>query len=169
MKIIDKKDIKFVEGWLVDGTGEVLNTYDLVDQANAYFDMVDLNEFVKANEEEINKVGTKVVFEPKNPYANELPKIADPATPTLDAQAEEAMKAWTEAVSVCHAEEANDMLANFGKLIEFVNSDYVMSDVVVCSKRFNADPTAIDTAGIVAAVQEFVENEELRNKVIVKR
>ena len=44
MKIIHKRDMRFVEGYLVDKDGNVLNEPALVDNANTVFEMADFNK-----------------------------------------------------------------------------------------------------------------------------
>ena len=53
MKIINKSDMRFVEGYLVDKDGNVLNEPTLVDNVNTIFEMADFNKFVNANKTRI--------------------------------------------------------------------------------------------------------------------
>ena len=60
MKIINKSDMRFVEGYLVDKDGNVLNEPTLVDNVNTIFEMAGLNKFVNANKNLIESAEGKV-------------------------------------------------------------------------------------------------------------
>ena len=60
MKIINKSDMRFVEGYLVDKDGNVLNEPTLVDNVNTIFEMADFNKFVNANKNLIEAAEGKV-------------------------------------------------------------------------------------------------------------
>ena len=60
MKIINKSDMRFVEGYLVDKDGNVLNEPTLVDNVNTIFEMAGLNKFVNANKNLIEAAEGKV-------------------------------------------------------------------------------------------------------------
>lgn len=169
MKIINKSDMRFVEGYLVDKDGNVLNEPTLVDNANTIFEMADFNKFVNANKKRIEEAEGKVEYIIPDVYPVTEVKVSKPKTPTLDAQAVEALKTWSEAESLDKANEANEMLEEFGCLIEFVESGiWLVQDRGQTPVRFKTDPLDMSIKEIVDAVTEYVDNKELRNKIEVK-
>lgn len=169
MKIINKSDMRFVEGYLVDKDGNVINEPTLVDNANTIFEMADFNKFVNANKKRIEEADGKVEYIIPDVYPVTEVKVSKPKTPTLDAQAAEALKAWGEAESVGKADEANEMLEDFGCLIDFVESGiWLVQDRSQTPVRFKTDPLEMSIKEIVDAVTEYVDNKELRNKIEVK-
>ena len=169
MKIINKSDMRFVEGYLVDKDGNVINEPILVDNANTIFEMADFNKFVNANKKRIEEAEGKVEYIIPDVYPVTEVKVSKPKTPTLDAQAAEALKAWGEAESVDKVDEANEMLEEFGCLIDFVESGiWLVQDRGQTPVRFKTDPLDMSIKEIVDAVTEYVDNKELRNKIEVK-
>ena len=165
MKIVSKSDMRFVEGYLVDKDGNVLNEPTLVDNANTIFEMADFNKFVNANKKRIEAAEGKVEYIIPDVHL----KVSKPKTPTLDAQAAEALKAWGEAESVDKVDEANEMLETFVCLIEFVESGiWLVQDRGQTPVRFKTDPLDMSIKEIIDAVTEYVNNKELRNKIEVK-
>lgn len=167
MKVIEKKQLKFVDGYIVDGEGNVLNNPRLVDQYNAYCAVVDLNEFIAANRKDIEASQTNVVYTPAPSFkpAVVLPK---PKQPTFDKKQKEALALWNELESEDQVNSANQNLAEVNDLLTFIADSMVLLTGEVTTDKFNGNVLELTQDEVVQAYLKYSENQELRDKLVIK-
>jgi patatin-like phospholipase/acyl hydrolase len=106
MKLIEKKDLQFVDGLVVAKDGTVLNMGQLAYEANEIAEMAEVIDFVNTNKAAILASKTeKLSFTPSHKIEPTLATGTRPATPLLDAK-----KAEDEALSkewLAHQESKN--------------------------------------------------------------
>lgn len=171
MKMLDKNDIVFVNGHLVDPDGNIVNLPSLADEFNEVVEMAEFIEFVDANESAILNQTEAVVYTPTK--HNERPVIKSGktmATPLMDAD---------KAVKVALAEEflgtqlfrdVDNHLARYRNLaIWFANDNIIYGGDRASGHlaKFNDDILEWDEGNIVATVERWYDADftKLRNQV----
>ena len=167
MKVIAKKNLKFVDGYILDKEGTVVNSPELVTQCNQLLAMEELNLFVKENKEAIENSGKIITFHPvreASPF-----HVTDPDTPEIDAQQARALAVFNELEAVDAVRTINNiMLKRFNTLAHFINDDNVLVTGDITTEKFVGNPLEIDEAQLVSIVTDFVETTELRNKIAIE-
>lgn len=169
MKLINKKDVKFKSGYLVDKAGNIYNTRDLVAAVATYNAMLQINDYVRENIIQLQHLGQEHEVEIDNRQPQAI-KISKPKTEVIDRKIEEAMAVIEETEKVQSVNEGNLMLrGGLHALTEFIaNDEFVFTEEEACSKRLIIDPTLIGEGDLVEEVTYYCKSSELRDKIKIK-
>lgn len=169
MKLISKKDIEFVEGFLVQSsTGDILSLPRLAYEVNEIAEVRDFNSFLEQNRSTIEASQAKTVeYHPpvKKPARFEL--LDEPATPLKDEEAARKTALANEFLATQQVKDVNQHLARYGALAAWFASDRVMVDPAGAPSEFSANIFDLTENDVRAAVVAFndVENMRLRSMV----
>lgn len=167
MQVVNKSDLKYVDGWVTDAKGNVVNNPELVYQHNEVMEYKDFNKFIKDNKDAIEAVDSKVVY--KAPKPAQAIEVKAPKTPLLDEEASHALKIWDEQESIEDYEKINQLMERNDKLATFIKDDTILIDGSFTADKFTGDPLKLTEKQFVDIITEFVGNEKLRQKVIIER
>lgn len=157
MKLINKTDLKFVAGYLVDDEGTVHNPFDLVEQVNELADMAELIEFVQTNQVRIEEsVGETVVFTPAKAKTYKLESGVEVETPLTDAYKADAEARALEFLKVQNVQVVDIHLERYQALAKFMAEDHIITRADgLGGPMFKMDPIPIDAQWVIDTVTVY--------------
>lgn len=168
MRIIQKKDLGLIDGFLVDQQGNVITMPNLAAQANEVMELIELIAFVKKNKKDIlaSKPGKRVEFVPSSkvvPPVLKSGKIVK--TPLNDAAEAEAKARALEFLDKKNVENIDEHLSRYFALAKWFNQDYIeYTDKDAGIAKFVGDFLKLTEKDVVTAVEQY-HDEEIRDLI----
>lgn len=158
MKLIDKKDLVYSDGYLLDAEGEVMNVSALVEQANRIADLIELSVFVEENDVSFGQDNL-----PEFKPASHEPLFTFVAeTPMLDEELDRKITIMKEIENQGYVEDVKlELEANYSEIAEFVTDDKFLEPDCPTKKKFSTNPLKLDSKILVKALSFAVENKEI--------
>lgn len=155
MKLINKNDMRFENGYLLDKKGNIINDGCLVREVNDFALAMRLAGFIKDNQAVLTtKLATQMPkFKDKD---EKIIAIPEPSTECVDAQVNKTMAILDEMDDIkCH-DEAQQFVDHFPVMCRFIKEESVPVnyDVAVAAK-FDANPLEL-TEEIVIEYATFM-------------
>lgn len=127
MNLVEKKDLKFVDGMLVTPNGTVMNMGQLAYEANEIAEMAEVIGFVKSNKKAILASKTeKLTFTPSREAVPTLATGKTPATPLLDAKKAEEEELSKEWLAHQDAKNLDKHLERYGSLAAWFATEHIL-------------------------------------------
>lgn len=124
MKMYKKSDLSLVNGLLVTESGDiVMPDRRIVDQANQLETIIQQTLYLE-DQPQATPMPSLDGF--KRESVNDHEQEFTASTPLLDAKAAEAMGIMDEIDDISIVNKANQMMLEFGQLVDFVSNDYVI-------------------------------------------
>jgi hypothetical protein len=158
MKLIDKKDILFMDGMLIDPDNQVIWMPDLQDEINEIADLAELISFVGANDLEIKAAvdGKPIKFTPAKKEAPRIVTGKTVPTPLNDEFNEKAQARAEEWLSAQQFSDVDAHLGRYSSIAKFLAKDYVLvSGQEYSHAAFKIDPLGLTEAFVIATVQAY--------------
>jgi hypothetical protein len=157
VKLIMKKDLKVVDGFIVTTDGTVLSMPRLLDECNEIVDLGELISFVLANDAKITAAATSAPVE-FEPASKSTPKLEvgtpKPSTPLIDEFTEAAKARAEEFLNVQQYGDVNAHLARYPAIATWLENDYVLAGDQELARlgQFKIDPFEITAASVIETV-----------------
>lgn len=171
MKMYKKSELTINHGLLVSNDGDiVLPDSRIVDQANELETIAQQAEYL-GRQPEATPMPTLDGFERMSIKDSGVKFNA--ITPLMDKKSEEAMKLMNELDDIATVDKANEMLAHFDALLDFINQDFVVDcgDALYCFDTPTLgsvlELTKDDVANVIAKVCGMVEEGITKRDVLV--
>lgn len=124
MKMYKKSDLNLVNGMLVTESGDiVMPDHRIVDQANNLETIIQQTLYLE-DQPQATPMPSLKGFERESINDHEQEFTA--STPMLDVKVAEAMGIMDEIDDISIVNKANQMMVDFGQLVDFVSNDYVI-------------------------------------------
>ena len=155
MKMYKKNDLSFVDGMLVTEDGKVVvPSAKIVMQFNAFETMCQRHDYL-VDQPDYSPAPSLDGFKRKSAFGHNGGFSAK--TPLLDAKVEDTMKLLAEIDGANAAEQANDLLDEFERMILFICNDYVVdlgdgAELIKFDTPTLGDPLKVTEADVVAAI-----------------
>ncbi|WP_299315047.1 hypothetical protein [uncultured Halomonas sp.] len=172
MKLINKLDLTYLDGYLVTEENQIVDLSALAQEFNKVVEMAELNEFITANKDDIKNSTNQVVYRPshldeKRPTLSTNRAIE---TPTIDADREQKVKLAEEYLAVEDADRIDRILAQFDHIAQWFDAEYVVYDEVrrVTPRKFREDIFAWTEEDVVQVIELYHSEEmtDLRNALV---
>ena len=168
MKLTAKTDLTFIDGYLSDMYGNIINNPQLISEYNKYVEVCHFNEWLIANEDAIKaSKATTMVYRPakkESPIA-----LPDHKTPPYDNQEKQPLAVWEELQTKDIVTKVNTLLNKSEALVEFITSDHIL--VADCSdipNKFNGNVLELTKEELIDTYQTFTDLKELRDAVVIE-
>jgi len=156
MKLIDKKDLLFMDGMFVNPDNKVIAMNRLADEVNEIVDLAELIEFAKTNRSKIEAAtGKPIVFTPtksKAPCLTLGKTVAMPLDDELAAQAQARANEWLAKNAV---DDIDQHLARYSYLADWFSKDYITTNDHQVSEMFKTNPLDLTESFVINTVEAF--------------
>lgn len=161
-KLVSKKDLKYVNGYITDNEGTVVN----IDYRIAHF----LNKLeVRLQKAKYIKAQPECQFPPSlNGFElkseHKVYKIEEPKTPKLDARANLAKDILDEMVAVNNAKECNEFIKANAVVFEWLDSDLIVVGSSEAGVQFDlptlGNPLELTAESVMDIINEYNDVDE---------
>ena len=164
MKLIDKHDLRFIDGYLLDQDGEVMNLNRLAEELNELVEVFELTTFLRANATAIDEASDPVVYRPARDEDPVFEYDKEIETPLIDEQVAKAEAMADEFLKLQGGKDITSHLRRYSHLAKWFEKDYILynqgaADVV---RQFKGDILTITPVDIIKIVEDAHDPEILR-------
>lgn len=174
MKLIDKKDLMFMDGMLVAPDNEVIPMDTLAEEVN---EIVEMNEFVKFVLDNRTRIESglegKLTFSPAHttkPVISTSRTVATPLNDAFEADAQARAQEWLDKQAV---EDIDLHLRRYVAIAAWLSVDYikVYADIYNESTLFKSNPLEITESMVIETFDAFNDPDikKLMKGVVVGR
>lgn len=170
MRLIDKKDMSFKRGFLLDADGYTIKLNRLAEEVNELTEMKELNDFINENRIDIELSADVVVYKPTN--RNQVPALRTNKTvrtPLLDKEIELAEAKALEFLNKQNVVDIDQHLARYRNLAQwFQNEDIIVADETPAPVvKFFSNILELTEQDVIETVEAWNDPEmvQLRNHV----
>lgn len=161
-KLVSKKDLKYVNGYITDNEGTVVNIdYRIAHFLNKLEVCIQKAKYIKA-QPECQFPPSLDGFELESEH--KVYKIEEPKTPKLDARANLAKGILDEMVAVNNAKECNEFIKANAVVFEWLDSDLIVVDSSEAGVRFDlptlGNPLELTAEGVMDIINEYDDVDE---------
>ncbi len=170
MKLIDKNDLRFIDGYVVDQDGEIINLSGLAHEVNEIVEIKHLVDFLVANKPAILGAGDPIVYRPEEEKAPRLTSGITIKTPLLDAEKTITTARAEEWLGVQNQSDIDNHLARYKRLARFFAEDYVITaPLQIAPARFKDNVLEWSEEDVIEIIKSYhdPENVKLRGLVTI--
>jgi hypothetical protein len=171
MRLVEKKDLRFIDDMLVDNGGEVLGMPALAAQANEIFEVMDLMNFLKENRAAIEATeGVEpLVYNMPRKEEPTFAKLEVPATPLRDEETERKAAIATEWLEAQRVKDVNDNLLRYNELARWFSKEYIeLEDGQYPPSWFKGNILELTEDDVVQTVKDFHDPDLARLRDMIE-
>lgn len=163
MKLIDKNDLRFVDGFVVDEDNEIINLSGLAHEVNELVEIRNLVNFLVANKAAILGANDPVVYRPEEEKVPRLTSGIEVKTPLIDAEAKAAVARAEEWLNVQDKNDIDNHLARYKRLASFFAEDYVITvPLQIAPARFKDNVLEWFEEDVIEIIKSYHDPENVK-------
>lgn len=162
MKLINKGDLHFIDGYLVTHDGTVITACNKVaDQYNELMEIRELNNFLKKNKDDILASTDKVVYRLEKTPVPAFEYEPEIKTPFRDRAMHEAEVMALEFLSMKNAEDVATHLARYDELAKWFAEDHILQPehCETAPIRFSGNILDLEKQDVIDIIVEMFDPE----------